>query len=185
MSYVFEPSTLHEITKKAVGLPRQRMLDLVRDELERAYPGHVHRSDDWQITAAGGAQGLVNLVHASVTEYLLLFGSPAPTSGHSGRHRCEVHQFILDGEVWCYDEGDLDRKELKPGAATTLRPHTARGYCVNDRVWMLEYGRGPIPLMFPFALAGSMFVTLDARGLARSLLSYTAITVKELARGKI
>ena len=185
MSYVFEPSTLHEITGKALGLPRQAMFDAVREGLEEAYPGHVHRGGDWQITAAGGAQGVVNLIHASVTEYLLFFGSPAPTSGHSGRHRCEVHQFILDGEVWCYDEGDLERRELKPGDATTLRPSTARGYCVNDRVWMLEYGRGPIPLMFPFALAGPMFVTLDARGLARSLLRYGSLTARSLLRGKI
>ena len=185
MSTLFDPAELHTIVKGALGLPRKAMFDHVRDALERAHPGHIHRSEDWQITSAGGAMGLVNLVHASVTEYLLLFGSPMATSGHSGRHPSEVHQFLLDGELWCYDEGDHERTVLRPGDTTRLKPHTARGYCVPDHAWLLEYGRGPIPLMFPFALAGSMFVSLDARGLARSLLRYGALTAKELLRGKL
>jgi C-8 sterol isomerase len=161
------------------------MFDALRDALDRAYPGHIHRSEEWQISHAGGAMGLVNLVHASFTEYLLLFGSPMATSGHSGRHRCEVHQFVLDGELWCYDEGEHDRRVLKAGDHTLLRPSVARGYCIPDHAWMLEYGRGLIPSMMPFALAGSMFVSLDARGLGRSILRYGAITARELLRGKL
>lgn len=185
MSYVFDPSTLHEITRKAVGLPRRAMFDAVYDGLALAYPGHVSRSDEWLINAAGGALGAVNLIHASLTEFLLFFGSPTAISGHSGRHRCEVHQFILDGEMWCYDEGDFDRQVLTPGAATRLPPSTARGYSVQDRVWLLEYGRGPIPLMAPFALAGSLFVAVDGSGLGRSLLRYGSLTARSLLRGKI
>ena len=86
----------------------------------------------------------------------------------------------LSNEAW-----RVRAVEQRPGDTTRLRPHTARGYCVPDHAWLLEYGRGPIPLMFPFALAGSMFVSLDARGLARSLLRYGALTARELLRGKL
>ncbi|MFO0757418.1 MAG: hypothetical protein U0359_13055 [Byssovorax sp.] len=185
MKPLFSTDELDRQVKRVLGLPRKEMFDALRDGLSAAYPGHIHRSEDWQITHAGGAMGLVNIVHASFTEYLLLFGSPMATSGHSGRHPCEVHQYVLDGELWCYDEGEHDRRVVRPGEVTVLRPRVARGYCIPDHCWMLEYGRGTIPAMMPFALAGSMFVSLDAKGLGRSLLSYGAIAAKELLRGKL
>ena len=134
---------------------------------------------------AGGAMGQMKLLHCSITEYVILFGTPIGTEGHSGRYGTEVYDFMLDGEMWCYHPGEFERAIYKPGDAAYLGPDKAKGYAVPSHAWMLEYSRGIIPTMLPFGLADTVFSTLDRKTVGRTLWQYGKLVVKELAQGKV
>jgi len=55
-------------------------------ELEQKYPGHIlsEGAREWLFMNAGGWMGSVYVLHASVTEYVLFFGTAVDTQGHSG-----------------------------------------------------------------------------------------------------
>ena len=50
---------------------------------------------------------------------------------------------------------------------------------------MLEYARGPIPLMLPFGLWDTLFSTLDVVTFGKTVGHYAELTVGELLKGKI
>jgi hypothetical protein len=186
MAHVFDPATLHVCTRKGVGLPLDRAFDAVTDALAVAYPDHIETGPrDWIFNNAGGAMGTITLLHASLSEYLLFFGTPIGTGGHSGRYRCEVWDFVLAGEVWCYVEGDTERRVYKPGDAMDLGRAVAKGYRIPDAAWMLEDARGPVATMLPFGLADSFSSTLDLRAVWRTLRRYVALTLRSTLRGKL
>lgn len=56
-------------------------------ELRKKHPGHILPDEDlqWVFVNAGGWMGSMCLLHASLTEYVLLFGTAVDTGGHSGR----------------------------------------------------------------------------------------------------
>ena len=120
MAYLFDPKILHDVTKRAVGQPKEAMFRQVIEELAERYPGHIETKQRWIFNNAGGAMGAMTLLHCSLKEYIILFGSPIGTEGHSGRYATEVHDFMLEGEMWCYHEGEFERTVYKPGDAAYL-----------------------------------------------------------------
>jgi len=186
MSKVFDPKELREIAKKGNGLPREQMFKVVHEELLRRYPGHIRKNPRWILNIAGGAMGQVQILHGSLSEYLIFFGTPIGTEGHSGRYFADVWDWTMDGEAWCYLEGETERRVYKPGDEMHLLKGKAKGYCIKDHSWMLEYGRGCIPAMLPFGLlASNMFNTLDCVTVWRTLCDYAPVVTKELLKGKI
>ncbi len=185
MAHLFDPERLGEISLKGVGLPTDEMFRVVVEELAQAHPGHVRTELDWIFNNAGGAMGQIALLHASLTEYVLLFGTPIGTEGHSGRYATEVFDWVMAGEMWCYLEGETERAVYKPGDLAYLGSSKVKGYRIPDFAWMLEYARGPIPTMLPFGLADSMTSTLDLRTVGRTLYSYGSLVIGELAQGKV
>jgi C-8 sterol isomerase len=186
MAYLFDPSELHEIAKLAVGKkPLASLLGSVEEALESRYPKHITRENPWVFNNAGGAMGQMKLLHCSLSEYIILFGTPIGTEGHSGRYSTEVYDYVLEGEMWCYHAGEFQRTEFKPGDVAYLGPDKAKGYAVPNFVFMLEYARGAIPTMLPFGLADTLFSTRDRVTMGRTLWQYGKLAVKELLQGKI
>ncbi len=185
MSYVFDPEHLHEVVRELVGRPLPEMIDGIRARLGERYPGHILERSDWIFNNAGGAMGQMLVLHASITEYVMIFGSSVGTEGHSGRFFAQDYFFILEGEQWAYGEGELDKKVYRPGDLHVLPPGKAEGYRMPDRCYALEYARGIIPAMLPFGLADAMSSTLDVSAVGRTFAVYTRGVLGNLARGKI
>ena len=185
MAHIFDPARLHEIARAAVGLPHEPMVKSVIDGLDAAYPGHIARDARWVISRAGGAMGMMMLLHGSLSEYVLLYGSPLGTEGFSGRYRVDVWDFVLAGEMWTVTEDAVaERVVTGPGEVARLDRAQAKGYRLPGACWMLEYGRGPIVTMVPFGLVDSL-VSMDVTTIGRSLAAYVPLAVRELLRGKV
>jgi C-8 sterol isomerase len=182
---VFDPAVLHRVVRGALGRPLPEMIEAIADELSRLYPGHIAPERDWVLNNAGGAMGQLLLLHASITEYLIIFGTPIGTEGHSGRFHAEDHFFILEGEQWAYGQGELERRVYRPGDCHVLPAGEARGYRMPDRCYALEYARGWIPAMMPFGLADALSSTLDLRTVARTFRLYGRAVLRELRQGKV
>ena len=60
----------------------------IHKEIKEQYPGHILNEEDlqWIFMNAGGWMGSMCLLHASLTEYVLFFGSAVDTVGHSGNY---------------------------------------------------------------------------------------------------
>ena len=186
MAYVFDPEALGECARAGVGLPLEGAFDAITRALEARYYRYVYTGPRrWILNNAGGAMGQLALLHCSLSEYLLFFGSPIGTEGHSGRYATEVFDWVFNGEMWCYIEGETQRTEYPPGSLAYLGKDKVKGYRIPDHAWMLEYARGPIPSMVPFGLADSLLSTLDFKTLGRTLVGYGKMTVGSLLKGKL
>lgn len=186
MGYIFEPADLHAIAKLAVAeKSRDAIISHVSEALKRRYAEYIDLDTPWLFNNAGGAMGQIKLLHCSLSEYILLFGTPIGTEGHSGRYATEVYDFMLDGEMWCFHAGEFERAIYKPGDVAYLGADLAKGYAIPSHVMMLEYARGPIPTMLPFGLADTVFSTLDRRTVTGTVFQYAKLVTRSLMRGKI
>jgi hypothetical protein len=184
MASRFDPEVLHTIVKAAAGLPLEQALDQITRDLAERYPGRIDTGKrSWIFNNAGGAMGQMALISASLDEYLLFFGTPIGTEGHSGRYVTDVFDYVIAGEMACYVEGDLEATLYRPGDMAYLGRAQAKGYRVKDSLWMLEYSRGPVYRMLPFGLADTLFSTLDFRTLGRTLGTYGRMVAKSLLPG--
>lgn len=185
MAAVFDPTELHSIASRFIGQPLPTLVDGLVGALAERWPRHIRTRDEWILNNAGGAMGQMRVLHASITEYLIIFGSPIGTEGHSGRFAADDWFIILDGEQWAYEEGALEREVYRPGDVHHLRRGVAKGYRMPDRCFALEYARGFIPGMLPFGFADALTSTMDMRSLAKTVRVYAESTVSQLLIGKV
>ncbi|KTG32363.1 hypothetical protein cypCar_00045344, partial [Cyprinus carpio] len=84
--YVFTKEDVSRLAKQYAGQDHEQAFSKVVVELRKRYPGHILPDEDlqWVFVNAGGWMGSMCLLHASLTEYVLLFGTAVDTGGHSG-----------------------------------------------------------------------------------------------------
>lgn len=184
--YLFDPRVLHRISRKAVGMPLVESFRLIADELDKAYPGHICKEQEWLFNNAGGSMGQLTILHGSLREYILLFGTCLGTGGHSGSYNAEIFDFVISGEVRNEYEGRFSPEIGTPESDQPLYlgRKMIKHYRIPGEAWMLEYARGNIVGMLPFALMDSATSTLDGRTIARTLARYGKLVAGELRRGK-
>ena len=186
MAKVFDPEELHRIANLGVDRPFDEMVGVVVDELARVYPGHVDTSPRWMYNLAGGATGAMGLLHGSLSEYLIIFGSAVGTEGFSGRYLIDIHDFMMTGEMWTSTEKSHgERVVTKPGQFAFLRRGEVKSYRITAGSWMLEYGQGPVPTCLPTGLSDAALRGQDPPTIARTVYAYGRLTIKELLKGKI
>ena len=186
MSHVFDVDTLHDIARQAQGLPFDELTRVVVGEVERAFPGHADGRDDYIFNLTSGGCGMMKILHASVTEYLIIFGSAIGTEAFSGRYQMDIHDFVMTGEMWTYtDDHCGERVVTRPGEHAVLPRGRVKGWRIAEGTWMLEYGRGFLPSALPLALADVVVSALDWRLVVDTLRIYGRHALRELRQGKL
>jgi len=186
MANVFDPERLHDISRRAVGKTGDDLFQFVIDECARDYPGHIETRQEWLFNLAGGAVGMMTVLHASLSEYLILFGTSVGTEAFSGRYSIDIYDWVLTGEMWTYTEETFGARTVsKPGDGALLRKGQAKGFRLAEDTWLLEYGRGPIPTALPMALGDAVFSGMDPRTIVKTLAIYARLVTRELLKGKI
>lgn len=185
-SYVFDQTVLHRIAQEAVdtGQPLKGKVAHLRSRLTDIYPGQINQSDDWVYNVAGGAMGQMTVLHASLWEYLIVFGTPIGTEGFTGRFFADDYFMILEGEQWAFNEGESGRMVFKPGDMHHMPRGEARGYRMPEHCYALEYARGLIPTMLPFGLIDQFTSALDPPTVVKTLKIYTKAAVSAMLAPK-
>lgn len=186
MGYIFDPARIQALGSKAIGLPFDQMCSTVIDELAAEYPGHIDTRKDWIFNLAGGLTGVMCVLHASLTEYVLMYGTPLGTEGFSGRFRIDIWDLMLRGSQTTYSDREPNvTKTSQAGDFVHLPPGVTKAVRIQPDTWMLEYARGPIFTSLPTALGDAVFRAMDPAILGKTLLRYSQLTLRSLLRGKI
>lgn len=193
--YVLEPKFLHELAQDAISASPndpQGMISHILTNLTITYPQLESpaislnlNASEWVFSNAGGAMGAMYIIHASITEYLIIFGTPLGTEGHTGLHTADDYFHILVGEQWAFSPGALEMEKYGPGDVHFLPRGTAKQYKMHEGCFALEYARGWIPLMMPFGLADTFTSTLDIPTLYHTFRITGREMMKNLLVGKI
>jgi hypothetical protein len=173
--YVFDPEVIHACAMKGLGLRKPQMFEVIAREFEKRYPGHIDHSQPWIYSIAGGAMIQMKLYFASLREYVMIWGTPIGSEGHSGRHRVAFWDTVIDGETWYYAEGQFEKRIYRPGDRIFVGKGQACGMNFTDGVWAVEYARGAIPLSMPFGLSDELLSVLDLPTAIRTLSMYTSL----------
>lgn len=147
--YVFNPTDLHILAKEAIAASPDDtagMIQHIVTNLTNTYPStQINLNTDtseWILSNAGGAMGAMYIIHASITEYLIIFGTPLGTEGHTGLHTADDYFHILVGEQWAFAPGALEMERYPPGSVHFLPRGTAKQYKMHKGCFALEYARG-------------------------------------------
>ena len=151
--YIFDPEVIDECAMAGLGHPKPEMFDVIAREIEKRYPGHIGHDQPWIYSIAGGAMIQMKLYFASLFEYVMIWGTPIGSEGHSGRHRVAFWDTVIDGEAWYFAEGQFEKRVYMPGDRIFVGKGQACGMNFTDGVWAVEYARGPLMLSLPFGLA--------------------------------
>jgi len=186
--FIFAPKVLHNAALTALKAHQNtsfaKVIESIVTQLDTHYPGHINKEQQWIFNNAGGAMGQMYLLHCSLTEYVIIFGTPIGTEGHTGRFLADDYFIILDGEQQAFSTGSFARESYKPGDMHHLPRGFAQGYRCPDHCFALEYARGWIPLMMPFGVADTLTSTLDFPTLYNTFYLYAKLVVRELMLGK-
>jgi hypothetical protein len=186
MPPVFDPDHLHQIARASLGQPIDRIAEHIIAEVANTYPGWTRRQPDWVFSIFGNTTGTLCVLHGSLTEYLILYGSAIGTEGFSGRYFMEVHDFMLTGTMWTYtEERPTEALRFVPGDHAVLPRGHAKGFRLEPGTWMLEYSRGFIPPSLPFGLGEAVLSAQDAPTIWKTLRGYGGQVIRNLLRGKL
>ncbi|RYO88048.1 hypothetical protein DL766_008026 [Monosporascus sp. MC13-8B] len=166
--YIFDTAHLHDLAQRGVSAhpnDTAAIVNYIVAELHEKYPNHVNPKHDdpgeWVFNNAGGAMGGMYIIHASITEYLIIFGTAVGTEGHTGRHTADDYFHILTGEQWAYTPGHYKPEVFPAGSLHHLRRGSVKQYKMPEGCFALEYARGWIPPMLFFGFADALSSTLD------------------------
>ncbi|XP_004838496.2 sigma non-opioid intracellular receptor 1 isoform X1 [Heterocephalus glaber] len=117
-SFVFQREEIAQLARQYAGLDHEQAFSKLIVELRRLHPGHVLPDEElqWVFVNAGGWMGAMCLLHASLSEYVLLFGTALGSRGHSGRYWAEISDTIISGTFHQWREGTTKSEVFYPGS---------------------------------------------------------------------
>jgi C-8 sterol isomerase len=178
-NYVFEPTDLQRIVNMHLGAPLEQRFDRIAETLKAVYGDHVHTGEEWIWSNAGGIMCSMSVLHTSLTEYLLFCGTAVGSEGHSGRHRADLYDIVINGQLQTFKPDQFQPNTLEPGEMSVLQKGSTNGSHLGKECWLLEYGRGNIPSLFPFALGDTIFSTQDLTDVRKTMQASTKMMWSE------
>lgn len=173
--YIFEPEDLQRIVRMHLGVPLAERFERIAETLHDVYGEHIHPGGEWIWSNAGGIMCSMSVLHNSPREYLLFCGTAVGSAGHSGRHRAELYDIVVHGELQTFKPHEFQPRVHEPGDVSYLPRRTTNGSHLSRECWLLEYARGNIPSMFPFALGDTIFSTQDLTDLRKTIAHSTKL----------
>ncbi|KAF7555966.1 hypothetical protein G7046_g6429 [Stylonectria norvegica] len=186
--YIFDTEHLADLSTRAInthGNDTRAIMKYIVAELNEKVPAHVNLDEDWMFNNAGGAMGGMYIIHASVTEYLIIFGTAVGTEGHSGRHTADDYFHILTGTQLAYVPGEFEPEVYPAGSVHHLRRGDVKQYKMDGACFALEYARGWIPPMLFFGYADTFTSTLDFGTLWKTTRITGREMIANLLKGKL
>ncbi|UJR13688.1 hypothetical protein I4U23_000700 [Adineta vaga] len=204
--YIFDPEKLHTLAQRALlanghlknidgklmpilqenANSTRPVIDYIVRELRKTIDTrYLTNEEEWIFNNAGGAMGAMFIIHASLTEYLIIFGTPLGTEGHTGLHTADDYFHILYGEQWAFSAGSLEKEVYQVGSVHVLPKGTSKQFKMHKGCWALEYARGWIPPMMPFGLADTLTSTLDLKTLYHTIRISGREMIRNVLQGKI
>ncbi|KAK5656325.1 hypothetical protein OQA88_4705 [Cercophora sp. LCS_1] len=187
--YIFELDHLQDLQTRAIqahGNDTRSIVKYIMDELSvrPATASHMNHDEEWVFNNAGGAMGAMYILHASITEYLIIFGTAVGTEGHTGRHTADDYFHILTGTQTAYKPGEYEPEVYPAGSMHHLKRGEVKQYKMPDSCFALEYARGWIPPMLFFGYADTLSSTLDFPTLWRTSVVTGREMIANLLVGK-
>lgn len=179
-NYIFDAKTINKICNSVISKHNSTSPDFdtkvflkdVRNALADHYGDHYvneYVEDEWVFNNAGGAMGQMLILHASISEYVILFGSAVGTEGHSGVHFADDYFTILHGYEAAALPNALTPEIYYPGDTHHLQKGVAKQYSMPSGSFALELAQGWIPCMLPFGFLDTFSSTLDLYTLYRTI----------------
>jgi C-8 sterol isomerase len=191
---VFDQVVLQELVKTSIADTESRfgknatasqLTNAIIKAVKKRYPNDISVTNEWLFNNAGGAMGSMTILHASFSEYLIIFGTALGTEGHTGRFFADDYFTIFYGEQWAYPANTQDKEIYRPGDQHHLPWGVAKQYRMPDGCWALEYARGNIPSMMLFGLGDGFSSTFDFVTLWQTIRGSAVNMLTNALRGKI
>jgi len=185
---VLDPHALGAVVSTVVaGAAEQgneRLLASLVGGLREVYGEHIVAQPRWIFSMVGGATGVMTVLHASLSEYLVVFGTPLGTEGYSGRYSVDIHDWVLRGEMWGLRVDEPMQKQVtRAGEVRQLPKGVATAFRLLEDTWLLEYGHGNAAAQLRHSIGDAVFRAMDAHNILDTLREYGTLAAKELFRG--
>uniref|UniRef100_A0A914ZQW7 Sigma non-opioid intracellular receptor 1 n=1 Tax=Parascaris univalens TaxID=6257 RepID=A0A914ZQW7_PARUN len=179
-SYTFSPKEFRRLSGAAHGANGLSNVNKLRNDLRRSYQQHIIDSG-WEAAYGGGLSLRLNFLHASPTEFIVVFHAPHRTVGFSGWHWANTTCTVLNGEVsrLAFSANGGNKEIFKIGNNFRHGEFERYTYELAEESFVVCYGRGATLLSSVWLATGALG-SADPVSFARLTLAYMQGSIHEI-----